>query len=83
MNLENLKIADISLQECLSKIKNLASQENCFIDEIPEILKEDFNNFIFGHTLSTLNNRQITYDMKMYYDKLNKNGIDYSVKWNM
>ena len=78
------KIAGMSFQECLDKIKNLARQENCFIDDIPKILKEDFDNFIVGHTLSTLNGREITHDMKAYYDKIySKKGIDYPVQWKM
>lgn len=78
---DNIKTANITLKECLQQVEVLASKSECFIDELPEVLKEDFNLFIRGHTISVKDNRSITYDMKMYYNKIINKGISYQIQW--
>ncbi len=77
------KTTDITLQECMKIISDLANKDFAFIDEIPEILQKDFNHFIIGHTISTIDNRSITYDMKAYYKKLMNEGTFYSINWKL
>jgi hypothetical protein len=81
MEKENTKIAVTTLADCLQEVAVLASKNECFIDEVPEILKDDFNNFIMGHTLTSKENRLITYDMKMYFEKIINKGFDYPIRW--
>ena len=82
INQENTETANISLQECVFKIKHLANNKNCFVDEIPEILQKDSNKFIVDNGSSILNGREITYNMKAYPDKIiTKEGISYPIKW--
>lgn len=76
-------ITNITLKECMQIIEDLAKNDYAFIDEIPEILQKDFNQFIIGHTYSTIDNRSITYDMKSYYKKLMNEGTFYSIHWKL
>lgn len=79
--MKTIKETNLSLNELINKIKELSKKDSCFIDEIPEVLQEDFRKFIVGHTISTVDGREITYDMKMYFDKVYLNeGISYPIK---
>lgn len=82
MNLENLKIANITLSECLHQLALLCKKDECFVDKVPEVLQEDFNTFLIGHTLSLKENRSVTYDMRAYYKKICLKGFDYSIRWS-
>ena len=77
------KISNITLQECMNIVEELSKKDTAFMDEIPEILQEDFKKFIIGHTVSTIENRTIVYDMKSYYKKLMNEGTFYSINWKM
>lgn len=79
--ISTMTTANISVLDCLLTIKKLAQQEECFIDEVPEFLQKDLRNFLIGHTLSTKDNRTVTYDMKAYHKKIMYNGFDYPIKW--
>lgn len=76
-------ITNITLKECMKVIEDLAKNDFAFIDQIPEILQKDFNQFIIGHTISSIDNRNITYDMKSYYKKLMNEGTFYSINWRL
>lgn len=76
-------MTNITLKECMQIVDDLASKEYAFIDEIPEVLQKDFAQFIIGHTISTINNRTITYDMKLYYKKLMLEGTSYSIHFKL
>lgn len=76
-----MKIAQTSLQECLLKIKNMENDPYAFVDEIPEVLQDDFKEFIIGHTISSIDGRTITYDIRAYYKKLMNKGLSYPVMW--
>ena len=78
---QNIKKATISLKECLSQIEQLRHLENCYVDMIPEMLQDDFNNFIVGKTLSQVNGRIRTYDIAAYYYKVINQGFDYPIHW--
>jgi len=82
MELENLKIANITLSECLHQLSVLCTKDECFVDEVPEVLQEDFKKFLIGHTLSLKENRSITYDMRAYYKKIILHGFDYPIKFS-
>ena len=81
--MENVRLANSSLTECLDLLKELATRQgSVYMDEVPEPLKDDFFDFIKGHTLSDNGEgRAIIYDMSMYYDKVMSKGIDYPIKW--
>lgn len=79
----NKNTSNITLQECMKIIEDLSKKKHSFIDEVPEILKVDFNNFITGKTLYRIDNRVCTYDMKEYYKKLMNKGTDYSIQWKL
>ncbi|MFN3753321.1 hypothetical protein [Flavobacterium sp.] len=64
-------------------IKELSKSDFAFVDEIPEVLQPDFHQFIVGHTMSNLDGRTITYDMKAYYKKLMHQGTYYSIHWKL
>lgn len=54
-----------------------------YVDQIPDVLQQDFNNFIIGKTLSEHEGRSITHDFDAYYHKIYFGpGIDYPVQWN-
>ncbi|MFE3847157.1 hypothetical protein ACFX5D_04140 [Flavobacterium sp. LB3P45] len=78
-----MNYTNITLQECMKIIEDLSKKDYAFIDEIPEILQKDFNQFIIGHTISLIENRSVTYDMKAYYSKLMKQGTSYSIHWKL
>ena len=61
----------------------MAAADPVYTDEIPEVLQEDFRTFIVGHTLSTYNGREITYDLDTYIQKIFDVGIDYYVSWEL
>ncbi len=77
-----MKTANITLTQCIETLKSLCDKEIVYVDEVPEILQEDFNNFIIGKTLSlSENNRSVTYDIKAYYKKIMTQGTTYPIKW--
>jgi hypothetical protein len=82
MTYDNLKIATISLEECLDIIQELAKQPFAFTEKVPTVLKKDLNTFLVGKTLSKLDGKEITYDMRNYHSKLINQGIDYPIKWS-
>lgn len=81
MDLEKLKISDITIAECLHQLSVLCTKDECYVDEVPEVLQEDFKNFLVGHTLSLKENRSLTYDMRAYYKKIILHGFDYPIQW--
>jgi RNase adaptor protein for sRNA GlmZ degradation len=76
-----MKTADISLSECLLQIKKMGDTPYAFVDEIPSVLQDDFMEFIKGHTISSIDGRTVTYDIRAYRYKLISKGISYPVKW--
>lgn len=79
-----MKTSNLTLIECVEAVRALTLQPVVYIDQIPDVLQEDFNTFIIGHTISVDGDRRITYDIKQYYDKLmNRKGIDYPVQWKL
>ena len=73
---------ELTLKECFDQLKVLADQSQPFIDEVPEPLQRDFNEFIIGQTISTVDGRSVTYDMKKYYDKVMYGaGVSYRIKF--
>lgn len=77
-----IRTANITLNDCLLHLKTMAEQSFAFTDEIPEVLKEDFNEFVTGKTLSISEGREITFDIEDYYKKIvYGKGIGYSIQW--
>ena len=77
-----MKTTNLTLEKLLDIVKNLSLHSYCKKSDIPEVLKEDFNTFISGKALSIIDNEEVTYDMKLYYNKLYYGkGIDYKVKF--
>jgi hypothetical protein len=69
-----MKTANITLQQCINKLRELAASETVYVDQIPEVLQEDFRAFMVGKT----------YSMHQYIDKIMyQTGISYPVKWVM
>lgn len=73
--------ANISPTQCLKILRELSKKDHCFIDEIADFLQEDFDNFIIGKTLSSIDNRIITYDIGDYIKKILNKGFDYPIQW--
>jgi len=78
-----MKTAKTTLQLCIQKLQSMAKADPVYTDEIPEVLQEDFRTFIVGHSLSTYNGREITYDLNMYIQKILDKGLDYYVSWEL
>lgn len=71
----------LSLNECYETLKKLSKQSCCFLDEIPDAIKKDYDTFIIGKTLSSVEDRIITYDVKDYIKKIMSKGFDYRIEW--
>ncbi|MBK8737620.1 MAG: hypothetical protein IPL98_17605 [Saprospiraceae bacterium] len=73
--------SNISLNECYDTLKNLSNQSCSFLHEIPDAIKKDYDTFIIGKTLSSVEDRIITYDVKDYIKKIMSKGFDYPIQW--
>lgn len=47
-----MKKSTTTLSKCLEQVFVLAQKQECFADELPEVLKDNFNAFIVGKTVS-------------------------------
>jgi len=77
------RTSDITLEECVAKLKQLKGYSMCYVDEIPKVLMEDFNKFIVGHTLCEIEGGAVTYDIDKYYRKIMNQGISYAIRWKI
>lgn len=75
------KIANISLASCLAAVKDLANQEVVYLDQIPEVLVEDFTTYNAHQAQTNSGDRVVVYNIRDYYNKLMYKGIDYRVQW--
>lgn len=78
-----MKKTSLTLNQLLASVKKLSQQDYCFTEDIPSVLIEDFNYFTVGKTLAIVDNKEITYNMKDYYNKITNKGIDYSIQFSI
>jgi len=81
--LQKTKKSHLTLEQCLIIVETQSENPHAFIDQIPEVLQEDFKKFITNQTISQIDGRDITYDLKRYYKKIYFSGISYPVMWGV
>lgn len=71
------------ISDSLGSLQELSNKETIFLDDVPQQLKSDLQNFIVGETLTMRDGKLIIGNnlYKKWLLKLNTKGFDYEIDW--